>query len=230
MNNELRNMSLEDLQVRGKALHKEITACLESEEGVSDHVRSLKKECDAIHGEWEYRHYRASNWTIYCDEGNMNDCINGLETEWNAIKEEFPEFNAENVNPILDRIYATASPFGFADSEVRQALFHRMVDFYNVDYDVIYESWLGHFSEADVLLQEVSEPKEYAYAGQPLTVEITKELIVLLFEGKIAHQDEIWEKVVSFHLEGGGLPPETEDDIPGLDELLQDISDLIDTE
>ena len=97
----------------------------------------------------------APNWTLFppqnsaVEEKAHSDCISALDAEWNAIKNDYPEIENVNVRSCIARLCEATKfveiagfCFGETDSTVRQALFFRMADFYNVEYNTIYERWL----------------------------------------------------------------------------------------
>ena len=103
----------------------------------------------------EMKYLTAPNWTLLppqnsaVEETAHSDCIAALDAEWNAIKNDYPEFENVNVRSCIDRLSEATKfvkiagfHFGENDSTVRQALFVRMTDFYNVEYNTIYERWL----------------------------------------------------------------------------------------
>lgn len=78
--------------------------------------------------------YKQSDWTV----PNEPDTIAALDAAWESIKQEHPEFKPKNLHQWIARIYDAS----FTDSEIRQALFHRICEHYNVAYDLLYETWL----------------------------------------------------------------------------------------
>lgn len=80
--------------------------------------------------------YTHPNWTL--PEEHYGDMSKAVEAEWQAIKAEQPELQLDQLHRNIARIYDKS----FSDSEIRQALFHRMCDHYGVEYSVLYDTWL----------------------------------------------------------------------------------------
>lgn len=77
----------------------------------------------------------ASNWSL----PNNPEIVRSLDTEWESIKQDHPTFNLVKLNGMIERIFDAS----FGDSEIRQQLFFRISDHYNVDYDTLYQAWLN---------------------------------------------------------------------------------------
>lgn len=89
--------------------------------------------------------YTQPHWTV----PNDPHMIQRLDAEWDAIKRDNPEFKPEALHHMIARIYDVS----MSDSEIRQALFHRITEHYNVDYEILYNTWLA--GGCDVRTQEL---------------------------------------------------------------------------
>ena len=94
----------------------------------------VKNINESVYG-WWMRSYKNPTETRYFQEG-VNYFANDVKNKTVTFKEVLEGMKNEKC------VYKMC---GIGDSEVRQAIFRRMCDLFDFDYEVIYNLWLGGF-------------------------------------------------------------------------------------
>lgn len=84
----------------------------------------------------DYSDHICPYWTVdsECDGEIIVESLNNL---WESIIKDYQKLDLSNINDFVSRAYDI-----FGDSMIREQLFYRICNHYDVDYEEVYNSWL----------------------------------------------------------------------------------------